>query len=188
MGAIEASLVDAANATVFVRARDIGLKGTELPDELEARPDILKLLDEIRVLGSVRMGIAPSVEAARAVKVVPFVGFVSRPANFRTLAGDTVQAGGIDLAARIISNGQPHRALPLTGSLCTAVAAGIAGTVVAETLAPSAGTGSVRLGMPSGVLTVGADVVSEGGAWIVRAGSFYRTTRRLFDGRVWVPA
>jgi 2-methylaconitate cis-trans-isomerase PrpF len=188
LGAIEASLVDAANATVFVRARDIGLKGTELPDELEARPDILKLLDEIRVLGSVRMGIAPSVEAARAVKVVPFVGFVSRPANFRTLAGDTVQAGGIDLAARIISNGQPHRALPLTGSLCTAVAAGIAGTVVAETLAPSAGTGSVRLGMPSGVLTVGADVVSEGGAWIVRAGSFYRTTRRLFDGRVWVPA
>jgi 2-methylaconitate isomerase len=187
-GAIEASLVDAANATVFVRARDIGLSGTELPEELEARPDILKLLDEIRILGSVRMGIAPSLEAARAVRAVPFVGFVSPSADFRTLAGDIVPAGAIDLAARMISNGQPHRALPLTASLCTAVAARIAGTLVAEALSPSVGTESVRLGMPSGVLTVGADVALEQRGWIARAGSFYRTARRLFDGRVWVPA
>ena len=187
-GAIDASLVDAANATVFVRARDIGLTGVELPEQLEASPEILKLLDEIRVQGSVRMGIAPDVEAARAIRVVPFVGFVSPPANARTLAGDTVPATGIDLAARIISNGQPHRALPLTASLCTAVAARIAGTVVAEALSSAAGEGSVRLGMPSGVLTVGADVASESGVWIARAGSFYRTARRLFDGRVWVPA
>ena len=187
-GAIDASLVDAANATVFVRARDVGLTGVELPEQLEASPEILKLLDEIRVQGSVRMGIAPDVEAARAIRVVPFVGFVSPPANARTLAGDTVPATGIDLAARIISNGQPHRALPLTASLCTAVAARIAGTVVAEALSSAAGEGSVRLGMPSGVLTVGADVASESGVWIARAGSFYRTARRLFDGRVWVPA
>jgi 2-methylaconitate isomerase len=186
-GPVDASLVDAANATVFVRARDIGLTGVELPEQLEAKPEILKLLDNIRVAGSVRMGIAPDIDAARAVKVVPFVGFVSPPADARTLAGDTVPAAGIDLSARIISNGQPHRALPLTASLCTAVAAGIAGTVVAEALSPLAGKGSVRLGMPSGVLTVGADVVSEGGAWFARAGSFYRTARRLFDGRVWVP-
>jgi 2-methylaconitate isomerase len=186
-GPVDASLVDAANATVFVRARDIGLTGVELPEQLEAKPEILKLLDNIRVAGSVRMGIAPDIDAARAVKVVPFIGFVSPPADARTLAGDTVPAAGIDLSARIISNGQPHRALPLTASLCTAVAAGIAGTVVAEALSPLAGKGSVRLGMPSGVLTVGADVVSEGGAWFARAGSFYRTARRLFDGRVWVP-
>jgi 2-methylaconitate isomerase len=186
-GPVDASLVDAANATVFVRARDIGLTGVELPEQLEAKPEILKLLDNIRVAGSVRMGIAPDLDAARAVKVVPFVGFVSPPADARTLAGDTVPAAGIDLSARIISNGQPHRALPLTASLCTAVAAGIAGTVIAEALSPLAGKGSVRLGMPSGVLTVGADVVSEGGAWFARAGSFYRTARRLFDGRVWVP-
>ena len=42
--------------------------------------------------------------------------------------------------------------------------------------------------MPSGVLTVDADVACENGVWIARAGSFYRTARRLFDGRVWVPS
>ena len=35
LGPIEVSMVDAANACVFVRARDLGLTGRELPDELE---------------------------------------------------------------------------------------------------------------------------------------------------------
>jgi 2-methylaconitate cis-trans-isomerase PrpF len=186
-GALDASLVDAANATVFVRARDIGLTGSELPGELEARPEILRLLNEIRIQGSVRMGIAPDVEAARTISIVPFVAFVSPPADGATLSGDIVKASAIDLAVRVVSNGQPHRALPLTVSLCAAVAARVPGTLVAEALSPAAQEGPLRLGMPSGVLTVGADVVEEDGRPLARAGSFYRTARRLFDGRVWVP-
>ena len=188
LGVVEVSLVDAANAAVFVRARDVGLTGLELPDELEARPEMLALLDAIRVQASIRMGIAPDVESARRITIVPFVCVVSPPADSPTLQGETVQAGDIDLAARVISNGQPHRALPLTISLCTAVAARITGTVAAEALSRLAPVdGPLRLGMPSGVLTVGADVAQEAGAWVARAGSFYRTARRLFDGRVWVP-
>jgi len=187
-GAIDASLVDAANPAVFVRARDIGLTGTELPEQLEANPKIMRLLDDVRVQGSMRMGIAPDATAARAISAVPFMAIVSPPTDARTLTGDTVQAADIDLTVRVVSSGQPHRALPVTISLCTAVAARITGTVVAEVLSPAAGSKSLRLGMPSGVLTVDADVVSEGGAWRARAGSFYRTTRRLFDGRVWVPS
>jgi len=184
-GRIEASLVDAANAAAFIRARDIGLTGRELPEELEARPEILALLDAIRLQASIRMGIAPDLAAARAISSVPFIGFVSPPAAAPTLTGESIAASEIDLAARIISSGQPHRALPLTGSLCTAVAARISGTLVAECV--GAGTGPIRIGMPSGVLTVGADVAQEGGEWVARAGSFYRTARRLFDGRVWIP-
>jgi 2-methylaconitate cis-trans-isomerase PrpF len=190
-GPIEASLVDAANASAFIRARDIGLTGRELPEELEARPDILALLDAIRLQASIRMGIGADLAAAKAISSVPYIGFVSPPAEAPTLSGESIAAGEIDLAARIISNGQPHRALPLTGSLCTAVAARIAGTVVAECLGVVAPEGErlgpIRIGMPSGVLTVGADVVQEAGAWVARAGSFYRTARRLFDGRVWIP-
>jgi 2-methylaconitate cis-trans-isomerase PrpF len=187
-GAIDASLVDAANPAVFVRAGDIGLTGTELPEQLEADPKIMRLLDEIRVQGSARMGIAPDAEAARAISAVPFMAFVSPPQDAPTLTGETIQAAGVDLTVRVVSSGQPHRALPVTISLCTAVAARITGTVVAEALSGAAGTKSLRLGMPSGVLTVDADVMSEGGVWRARAGSFYRTARRLFDGRVWVPS
>ncbi|WP_338662658.1 PrpF domain-containing protein [Pararoseomonas sp. SCSIO 73927] len=185
---IEASLVDAANACAFVRARDIGLDGTELPEAIEARAEVMARLQAIRVAASVAMGIAPDADAARRISAIPFVGFVSPPAPFRDLTGAEVPMEAMDLAARIISNGQPHRALPLTISLCTAVAARIAGTIAAEYLAPGAGSGPIRLGMPSGILTVGADVGRDAdGTPHARAGSFYRTARRLFDGRVWVP-
>jgi 2-methylaconitate isomerase len=188
LGTVEASLVDAANAAVFVRARDVGMTGHELPDEIEARPDLLALLDAVRVQASVRMGIAADIAAARRVTIVPFVAIVRSPEDSPTLSGAVVDGREVELIARVISNGQAHRALPLTIALCTAVAARIPGTVVAECLPPAAaGTGPVRLGMPSGILTVGADVAEEAGRWVARAGSFYRTARRLFDGRVWVP-
>ena len=172
---------------MFVRAKDVGLTGHELPDELESRPDVLALLDAIRVQASVKMGIAPDIEAAKRITIVPFVAIVSPPSDSPTLSGEKVKGSEIDLIARVISNGQPHRALPLTISLCTAVAARMTGTVAAEALSPSAPEGPLRLGMPSGVLTVGADVAQEQGVWVARAGSFYRTARRLFDGRVYVP-
>ena len=94
-GGVEASLVDAANPAVFVRAADVGLTGTELPDQLEANPKILKLLDDIRIQGSVRMGIAPDAEAARSIGV-PFMAFVSPAKDAPTLSGETVRAADID--------------------------------------------------------------------------------------------
>lgn len=188
IGTLEVSLVDAANAAVFVRAADVGLSGLELPDELESHPDVMARLDAIRVHASVKMGIAPDVESAKRITIVPFICIVSGPADNPTLSGEIVPAADIDLVARVISNGQPHRALPLTVSLCTAVAARISGTVVAEALSPTAAEGALRLGMPSGILTVGAEVDNKDGEWTARAGSFYRTARLLFDGQVWVPA
>ena len=124
---------------------------------------------------------------SRTVAAVPIVGFVAPPMDAPTLSGDPIAAGQVDLTARFLSNGQPHRALPLTAALCTAVAANIAGTLVAEALAPEAGA-QVRIGMPSGILTVGAEVEQDGtGQWVAHSGAFYRTARRLFDGRIYVP-
>jgi 2-methylaconitate cis-trans-isomerase PrpF len=118
---------------------------------------------------------------------VPIIGFVAPPMDAPTLSGDPIDAAQVDLTARFLSNGQPHRALPLTASLCTAVAANISGTLVAEALAPGT-VGQVRIGMPSGILTVGAEVEQHAsGEWIAHSGAFYRTARRLFDGRIYVP-
>ncbi|MCX5592567.1 2-methylaconitate cis-trans isomerase PrpF family protein [Alcaligenes endophyticus] len=186
LGEIEVSMIDAANAAVFVRAQDVGMTGLELPDYLESHPDILARLDAIRVQASVAMGIAPDVESAKQIKIVPFVAIVSPVADNPTLSGEVVPATEIDLVARVISNGQPHRALPLTISLCTAVAARMTGSLPAQCLSSTVeAEGPLRLGMPSGVLTVGAQVEQNEGQWQAVAGSFYRTARRLFDGQVW---
>ena len=185
-GPVEASLVDAGNATVFVRAAEIGLLGTEMPDALDSRPDVLALLDAIRIEASLRMGISHSLEEARSIRTVPYVGFVSAPCDSASLTGAAIAADQTDLLARVISNGQPHRALPLTASLCLATAARITGSVVADCLRPGAAD-KIRIGMPSGILEVDADVAQDGGAWVARSGAYLRTARRLFEGRVLVP-
>ena len=68
------------------------------------------------------MGIARDDAEARTVAAVPIIGFVAPPMDAPTLSGEPIAAAQVDLTARFLSNGQPHRALPLTASLCTAVA------------------------------------------------------------------
>jgi 2-methylaconitate cis-trans-isomerase PrpF len=186
-GAIEVSMVDAAKPCVIVRARDIGLRGTELPEALDTDTAVLARLESIRRAAAIAMGLAGNEEEARQSRGAPAVGFIAPPMDAPTLAGETIRAGQVDLTARFISNGQPHRALPVTSSLCTAVAARISGTVVAEALAAEP-EGSLRIGMPSGILAVDADVThGADGTWTAHSGAFYRTARRLFDGRIYVP-
>jgi 2-methylaconitate isomerase len=189
VGKIRASLVDAANATVWVNARDIGLTGIELPEALEANTAVMRKLEAIRAVASVAMGITANAEDAAKNKSVPFVGFVSAAQDAKMLSGTAIAAGDIDLTGRVISNGQPHRALPLTVSLCMAVAARIEGGVVNDVLREGTGAEApIRIGMPSGILTVAATVSNKTGAWHAEQGAFYRTQRRMFEGQVVVRA
>ncbi len=187
VGSIEVSLVDAAKPCVLVRARDVGLTGTELPDVLDTNTALLVRLENIRRAGAVAMDLASNEEEARQTRGSPAIGFVAPAMDAPTLSGEPILARQVDLTARFISNGQPHRALPVTSSLCTAVAARITGTLAFEALAAEP-EGAIRIGMPSGILTVGADVDRDAaGGWIAHSGAFYRTARRLFDGRIYVP-
>jgi 2-methylaconitate cis-trans-isomerase PrpF len=187
LGIIPVSMIDAANACVFVRAKDLGLTGVELPEALDQDAALLAKLRRIRRAASVAMGIARDDEEARTIAGVPIIGFIAPPMDAPTLSGEPIRAEQVDLTARFLSNGQPHRALPLTASLCTGVAARISGTLVNQVLGTNA-TASVRIGMPSGILTVDAEVSRDrDGMWTAHSGAFYRTARRLFDGRVYVP-
>lgn len=188
LGKVRCSMVDAANACVFVNAAELGLTGTEMPAELDRSSDILKQLAAIRVAASMAMGIARTSEEAQR-KSVPIVGFVAPPQDAATLSGDAIKAADVDLTARMISNGQPHRALPITASLCLAVAARIEGTVAHEaTRVTGDPQGGIRFAMPSGVLVATASVKKVNGAWHAEQGGFYRTARRLFEGFVAVRA
>jgi 2-methylaconitate isomerase len=184
LGKVEVSMVDAANACVFLDAASLGLRGTEMPQALEADAALLAKLAAIRERASVAMGIATSAAAARARTMIPLVAFVSPAQEAATLSGERVAADAADLTVRMLSNGQPHRALPVTGSLCAAVAASIPGSIP-HRLRRAPEAGSIRLAMPSGILTVGAEVVAVAGTgWSARRGTFYRTARRLFEGFV----
>jgi len=189
VGKVRVSMVDAANACVFVRAADVGARGTELPEDIDANHDLLERLAAIRVAASVAMGITKTPDEAAKRASVPFVGFVSGPQDAKTLTGETLAASRMDLTARMMSNGQPHRALPLTCTLCLAVAARLEGSVVhGATRADGNPEAEIRIAMPSGVLTVAASVRKLEGQWHAEQGAFYRTQRRMFEGHVLVRA
>ena len=197
VGRIPASLVDAANAFVFVDADTVGIAGTEMPAALDARHDVMDRLERVRAAAAVAMRIAASpAEASSRFPSAPKIGIVAPPRPAETLSGEAIDAAEGDLTARMVSMGNVHRALPLTGVLGFAVAAAIEGTVVARAAAGVGAQdadrrGRVRLISPSGVISAAAAVRRTGsgsGGWHAEHASVRRTQRRLFDGFVYVPA
>ncbi len=181
VGAVEASLVDSTNPMVFVRAKDLGLLGTEPPEVVDSDRTLLERLEAIRVTGAKRMGLGPT-------PALPKVAVVAPPAPFRALDGRLVEASAADLSARVISMGKCHRAFALTGAMCLAVAARIEGTVVAECLPLSPVSSDLRLAHPSGILPISAAVERKDGQWWVSQVTAYRTARRLMEGYVRIPS
>ena len=116
---------------------------------------------------------------------MPKIALVAPAGDSRLLDGQAQPAAAVDLLLRMISMGQPHNALPLTGAFCAAVAARIDGTLVAEALAARPADATLRLGHPSGVLEVDA-TVERGDPWIARAATAFRTARILMSGSVMV--
>jgi hypothetical protein len=189
LGDVEASLVDAATPVVFVAATALGVTGTESPDDLEADAVLLTRLEAIRGEAAVRMGLAKTPEdAARNSKGVPKVAMVAPPLDGVTLTGEPLPEGTMDITVRMISMGRPHRAVPLTGALCAAVAARLEGSLV-HRLARQGGdpAADLRIAQPSGIIPLAA-AVSRDPHWHAAHAVVYRSARRLMEGHVLVPA
>ncbi len=185
---VEVSMVDAANPCVFVIASAVGAAGTELPQGLEDNAELLDRLEAIRRHASVAMGLAPNLEEAGKIPGVPKVALVAAPVPAATLTGRILASGDMDILVRMISIGQPHRAVPLTGALCLAAACRVPGSVPHRLLAEAARAGAVRIGHPSGVVLVDAEVEMDGNAAHIRHATVFRTARRLFQGEVFYRA
>lgn len=189
-GPVEVSIVDAANPLVFVRARDLGLTGTELPGRVDSDAELLARIEAIRAAAAVRIGLATDpADATRNSPAVPKIAFVAPAADYAMTSGVKMAAGEIDFLARIMSMGRLHAAYAITGAVCTAGAAKIEGTVVQEMVSPArAASPEVRFGHPGG--SVAVKVTMEAGAaepaYVVA--TVYRTARRIMDGHVYVPA
>jgi 2-methylaconitate cis-trans-isomerase PrpF len=191
LGSIEASLIDAANPCVFVAASSLGATGLEMPDQVEADATLLAKFEAIRRAASVRMGLAASSEAAGKITGIPKIAMVSAPATARTLSRETVDAAAMDIAVRMISVGQPHRAVPLTGAMCLAVATRVEGSIPHRLARPpKTAADDIRIAQPSGLTVVAATVRRNGGPtlWIADNAVVYRTARRLMEGVVYYRA
>lgn len=177
---IAVSCVDASNATVFVAMESLGLTGDESLADLESRKELMGKLEEIRCRGSVLMGIAKSYEEAQTSLAIPYLGLISK--------GPETLKEPADFSMRVLASRQLHKALPLTVSLCAAVAAQIPGTLVAQVANKNFNSSDVLIAMPTGVMRLKAEVQqSAEGVYQALRGGFLRTARPLMEGRVFIP-
>ena len=188
VGAVEATLINAGNPTIFVDAARLGLTGTELQGDINGDARILALAEAVRSHGAVAMGLVKTAQEATEKRPhTPKLSFVAKPAAYTASDGKRIEAGSIDLLARIFSMGVLHHAMTGTGAVAIAAAAAIPGTVVSR-VAPVGADGRVKFGHPSGVLNVGAEAREENGQWTVTKVMMSRSARRLMEGWVRVPA
>ncbi|MCI7704535.1 MAG: hypothetical protein MSP08_09430 [Clostridiales bacterium] len=180
-GPVEVTVIDCSNPLVIIRARDLGIRGTELT-ELNANADFMEHAERIRGMAAVKMGFVENWQDARVKSTSgPKVAILSGPQDYTDISGKQIHAAGMDLCARCISVGAIHKAYPMTISVATGAAACIEGTVAHE-LFGRTGSQVVRLGHASGVTAV--DMKLDGDR--VLKGGVTRTARRIMDGFIYI--
>lgn len=183
IGAIDASMVDASNPVVFVRAADLGLQATETPTEIDGDLALMDRLERIRRAAAVAMGMCKTAQDAALSN--PKIAVVGPAHRYTALDGRSYNQDDFTLSVRILSMGNCHRALTLTGALCVAVAAQIKGSLVHQ-LVPD--VGEICIGNPSGVLPVSAQVSAGPNGPVAHSATAFRTQRRIMEGAVLFPS
>ncbi len=187
VGKLDVTLINAGNPTIFIDAKALGLKGTELQSDINSQAELLARAETIRAHAAVAMGMASTPEDATLNRPhTPKLAFVSRAAAYTASSGKAIQAEHIDLVVRIFSMGQLHHAMTGTGAVAIAVAAVIPGTLVNGVLGGHQ-RDMIRFGHPSGTLLVGAEAELLDGEWVVKKAIMSRTARRLMEGFVRIP-
>lgn len=188
-GKFTVSVVDAANPVVFLKAEELGLKGTELPTEVEGMPEVLSLIEEIRSVVAEKVGIVDDASlATKKSPAIPKIGFVSPKTDYKNPDGKIVSANDIDFVARLASMQKMHRAYMVTGGVCTGTAAKIEGSIVWELLDDEAKKAdTIRIGHPYGIMDVKVTLNDKDSDNLVKRVGVGRTARRIMDGYAYVP-
>ena len=186
---VEVTLLDAGQPMVFLRATDLFNLQPEVAsaspkvqaEALKNDAALLRRVERIRGVAAVKMGIVERwQDAERDSPYTPFVAAISPP-----------QSQDADFSSLCVFMQKIHQAYPVTGSVATAAAALLEGSIFQEAgLKPFAHSDNgckalVRIGHPSGVMDVDAAVRLEPPE-LLRA-AMVRTARCLMDGQAYIP-
>lgn len=187
-GTIEASILDVSNPMVIVRAEDVGLKGTEFPEEVNNNQEACELLEKIRGTAACKMGFAKDLEdATQNSPAVPKIGIFTKPVCYQNLKHEKVKAEEMDLCVRVISVFKCHKACPLTSASAISVAAFLEGSLLQKELGKlKEGQKTIRIGHPSGVMTMYPEIEVSDGNVNVMGVAAQRTARRIMDGTLYI--
>lgn len=184
----QVSLVDMGNPLVFIRAEDLRMKGTASPAEIEADAQLMKTIEAIRCQAAQIFGLVKNPQDATSQSPYnPFFAILSPSAPYTTLNGKAVHPEEIDFVSRLLFMLHVHKAYPISGTVCTAAASRIPGTIPWELVPPERRSAEeLRIGHPSGVVTAQVKACQRDGQPAIEHVAIYRTARRIMDGNVYI--
>ncbi|WP_348647625.1 4-oxalomesaconate tautomerase [Rhizobium sp. BK275] len=161
---IACMLIDNGMPCVVMLASDLGIEGTEMPDELEADLELRAKLEAIRLKAGPMMNLGDV-----AKKSVPKMTMVSRP-----------RAGGA-ISTRTFIPHRCHDAIGVLGAVSVATACLLPEGPAAElAIVPDGDEKLLSVEHPTGEMSVIATVR----VGVVTDAAVLRTARKLFDGYV----
>lgn len=184
-GKFTVSVVDAGNPVVFMKAEDLGLNGTELPEDVEKMPEVLALMEEVRSVVTEMIGMVSDRKLATIQSPsYPKIGYVTSPKEYVNPEGILIKEDEVDLVARLGATQKMHRAYMITGAVATGAASKVEGTVVNDVLSDRArNSDTLLIGQPYGPM----EVITNMKDGEIEKESVYRTARKILDGKVFIP-
>ena len=183
-GKIKVSIVDAATPLIYLLAEDVGLNGTETPEELDSNIEKMEIIQKIRRKCAYMIGLSKSEN--EAPMNTPRIGIITSPKDYVSLDKTEIKANDQDITARMFSMGKTHKAIMGTAGVNIGVAAAIEGTIPYNIKRKDSNPLELRAGNPSGVMTAGAIIEDDNGKPFAKSAIFYRTFRPLMRGEVLV--
>jgi 4-oxalomesaconate tautomerase len=167
---VEVTCIDVAMPMMLIRARDLGLDGTEGKAGIDGNKPLMARIESIRREAGLLMGFGDVTD-----KVIPKVGLLSEP-----------REGGT-ITSRYLTPLALHAAHAVTGAVCVATACALEGSIAHDVATRSAeNPRTVWIEHPSGQVDVRLQTTGVGAAMDVVAGTL-RTARPIMRGEVLVP-
>ncbi len=164
---VTVTMIDNGMPCVVMRAEDVGIKGDETPEALEANTVLRAKLEAIRALCGPMMNLGDVSE-----KSVPKMTMVSAP----------TQGGAI--STRTFIPHRCHKTIGVLGAVSVATACLVKGSPAYDLANRGEGTTrKLSVEHPTGEMTVVATLEDTGD---VKEAAILRTTRKLMDGEVFV--
>jgi 2-methylaconitate cis-trans-isomerase PrpF len=189
IGEIEISIVDAGNPMCFIKPEALNLSGVEGPMDQK----VINALDKIELIRGTAAKIIGFVDDPAKARIEspagPMLAVVSEPRDYVSFTDQaTVKAAEIDFVSRGFFMQEMHKTYAGTGTVCTGAAAMIEGTLVNRVCSSRAmQTKEVRIGHPSGIVSIEVEVEKAADGFHLKKAAFGRTSRRIMEGFVYVP-
>ena len=180
---VDITIGDVANIIVFVSAQDVGVSGKETAENLTENRGLLDRVREVRGKAAQLVDLCKDWRKVdEESPFMPMLVIVSDPPD------DEPEA---HMSGRLFLDNMCHPSMAGTGSVCTAAMSRTKGSLVYDQVGTKARAEKVlNISHPLGIIPVATETEQETGDTVEPAFktlSFIRTSRRLMDGKVYVP-